>query len=112
MEQVERGIKAGDNENKECPKCNSKKIWKDGIRETEFGSVQRFLCRDCGVRFSDKSNIELAQSSHHQLCANTKAKKLDTQAETRIVCAGEKSLQKLPKEARGLVIEYMPYLAS
>ena len=36
----------------ECPRCSSKKIWKDGKRKTVYGSVQRFLCKDCGHRYS------------------------------------------------------------
>ena len=37
-----------------CPQCGSKRVWKDGIRRLADGSViQRWLCRDCGYRFSD-----------------------------------------------------------
>ena len=36
-----------------CPECGSAKTWKDGIRETAFGPVQRYLCRNCAYRFSD-----------------------------------------------------------
>jgi len=35
-----------------CPYCGSQRAWKDGIRYTRFGEVQRYLCRDCGYRFS------------------------------------------------------------
>jgi transposase-like protein len=35
-----------------CPECGSKLAWKNGIRYTCFGEVQRYLCRDCGYRFS------------------------------------------------------------
>ncbi len=35
-----------------CPRCTSHKIWKDGIRNTRNGDVQRCLCRRCGYRFS------------------------------------------------------------
>ena len=35
---------------------------------------------------------------------------MDTQAETKTVCAGGKSLQKLPEETRGLVTKFMAYL--
>jgi integrase len=38
-----------------CPECGSSKVWKDGIRRTEYGDVQRYLCRSCGLRFSDPS---------------------------------------------------------
>ena len=49
----------GEEANRECPDCHSRRIWKDGLRETKkYGSVQRFICRDCGHRFSE-SIVEL-----------------------------------------------------
>ena len=37
-----------------CPQCGSRKIWKDGLRRLSDGSVvQRWLCRNCGYRFSN-----------------------------------------------------------
>jgi integrase len=39
-----------------CPQCGSDKAWKDGIRETAFGPVQRYLCRNCAYRFSDPNS--------------------------------------------------------
>jgi transposase-like protein len=35
-----------------CPDCGSRRCWKDGIRYTRYGEVQRYMCRDCGYRFS------------------------------------------------------------
>ena len=36
-----------------CPECGSTKVWKDGHRKLADGStVQRWLCRACGYRFS------------------------------------------------------------
>jgi integrase len=36
-----------------CPECGSSKIYKDGLRYLANGeTVQRYLCRDCGYRFS------------------------------------------------------------
>jgi integrase len=36
-----------------CPECASRRIWKDGLRQNSSGYyVQRWLCRDCGFRFS------------------------------------------------------------
>jgi len=41
-----------------CPQCGSLKVWKDGVRQTSHGDVQRWLCRDCGFRFSEsKQNV-------------------------------------------------------
>ena len=43
----------------ECPQCSNDKIWKDGFRHTGSGKIQRFMCKECGYRFSDvkSSNI-------------------------------------------------------
>jgi len=38
-----------------CPRCNSQRIWKDGVRQTGECEVQRYLCRECGYRFSETS---------------------------------------------------------
>jgi integrase len=36
-----------------CPECGSIRLYRDGLRYLTDGStVQRFLCRDCGYRFS------------------------------------------------------------
>ncbi|MGF3572996.1 MAG: tyrosine-type recombinase/integrase [Candidatus Bathyarchaeia archaeon] len=36
-----------------CPECGSSRVWKDGLRYTRLGDVQRWLCRSCGLRFSE-----------------------------------------------------------
>jgi integrase/transcription elongation factor Elf1 len=35
-----------------CPECGSQKLYRDGWRHTPESSIQRFLCRNCGYRFS------------------------------------------------------------
>jgi len=35
-----------------CPLCGGRKLWKDGLRYTSSGAIQRWLCRSCGFRFS------------------------------------------------------------
>jgi len=84
--------KGGEEASRECPNCHSKKKWKDGVRETGFGLVQRFICRDCGYRFSEKSYKDYSLNEKRQLCAQLEAKKLDTTTETQTV-AGEYSTQ-------------------
>ena len=37
----------------ECPQCTSQRTWRDGLRSTNYGDVQRYLCRKCGFRFSE-----------------------------------------------------------
>jgi integrase len=83
-------VSGGEEASKECPNCHSRRNWKDGLRETNFGTVQRFLCRDCRTRFSERSNNDLRLSRNRQLCALLEAKKLDTATETKTV-AGEKN---------------------
>jgi len=37
-----------------CPECGSSRLYKDGLRILKDGAaVQRWLCRDCGLRFTD-----------------------------------------------------------
>jgi len=36
-----------------CPECASQRVWRDGTRRTSHSDVQRYLCRDCGYRFSE-----------------------------------------------------------
>jgi len=38
-----------------CPSCGSERTWRDGTRLTRNGDVQRFICRECGYRFSETS---------------------------------------------------------
>lgn len=35
-----------------CPSCHSSRVFRDGLRRIAQGSIQRFLCRSCGYRFS------------------------------------------------------------
>ena len=45
--------------NPPCPKCGSKKLWRDAKRYTTYGDeIQRWLCRDCGHRFSDPNDVK------------------------------------------------------
>jgi len=41
-----------------CPRCGSEKIYKDGLRYTQNGTVQRWLCRSCGYRFSNLNKFQ------------------------------------------------------
>ena len=93
---------------RECPNCHSKKNWRDGIRETNFGLVQRFICRDCGFRFSEKANMQIQVNKGRQLCALLEeAKKLDTATETKTV-AGDRKID--AATAKGLLLQYELWL--
>lgn len=51
-----------------CPKCHSKKVWRDAKRYTVDGFViQRWLCRECGLRFSDPNGSKTAKKLIEQL---------------------------------------------
>jgi integrase/DNA-directed RNA polymerase subunit RPC12/RpoP len=53
-----------------CPKCGSQRNWKDGIRYTPYGEIQRYRCRDCAYRFSfsERSEpFEPHQKVHRQI---------------------------------------------
>jgi len=39
-----------------CPQCHSKRVYHDGLRYLSDRAIQRFLCRDCGYRFSRSSS--------------------------------------------------------
>ena len=41
-----------------CPECGSERIYKDGLRSTNVGEVQRWLCRNCGYRFSEARPLQ------------------------------------------------------
>jgi hypothetical protein len=63
--------------------CNSIKLFKDGIRHSRHGEVQRFLCRSCGNRFSKRNgnNYKTYQtnSTAIQICTTRpEVKNLDT----------------------------------
>ena len=38
-----------------CPKCGSDRLYKTGFHYLQAGPAQRWLCRTCGFRFSEKS---------------------------------------------------------
>lgn len=45
-----------------CPQCGSKKLYKDGLRYLNNGTnIQRWLCRNCGYRFSQKRPLQKNQ---------------------------------------------------
>ena len=85
-----------------CSECNGSRIYKDGFRYTNDGQIQRFLCRDCGFRFSNKPYKRCQTNETHQLCV-LEAKKLDSQTETKTV-AGKSLLEK--QIIKGKLLEF------
>jgi hypothetical protein len=42
-----------------CPECGSRLLYKDGLRYLRDGSsLQRWLCRKCGYRFSERKPLQ------------------------------------------------------
>jgi integrase/recombinase XerD len=39
-----------------CPECQSQKVWKDGLRYNKGHPLQRWICRNCGRRFSQNGS--------------------------------------------------------
>jgi integrase len=60
-----------------CPRCKSKKLWKDGNTYTIFKEkIQRWLCRDCSYRFSDRNDLQKTKTAFQLLeCVDTKSLK-------------------------------------
>lgn len=41
-----------------CPLCGGS-VWRDGLRRTNRGFVQRYICRSCFYRFSESSQLKV-----------------------------------------------------
>jgi integrase len=106
------------NEPKQCPQCSSNRLYRDDLRYLSGGgSIQRWLCRDCGLRFSEKPSQESSKwsintpavlKSRRQICATLKEAKNLTQATETKTVAGD--LERLPQDAKGLITKFMAYL--
>lgn len=102
--------------NPPCPQCKSTKLWRDAKRYTVYGDeIQRWLCRDCGLRFSDPNDVKKSWSkqekaicneikmtndlvSTHQVCV-TETKNLVAEQETKVLRRNEAG-------AKGLIIGF------
>jgi integrase len=100
-----------------CSECGSTRLYRDGLRYLSEGeAVQRWLCRDCGYRFSERPlqkspewsiNTPSALESNNQLCVlDKKAKKLDEAQELK-TCAG---LEKATEQTiKGEIVQFPLY---
>ena len=64
-----------------CPECGSLRVWKDGLRYTFYGEIQRYICRNCSYRFSHSDPSEPSerlQKLHRQI--------LKSKADKTILC--------------------------
>ncbi len=93
-----------------CTNCNSMRLFKNGLRKLVNGEkVQRWSCRECGHRFTEKKpqnpklppqqNLQRRLNSpsniviDNQLCALKEAKKLDNAIETKTIAGEEKAIE-------------------
>jgi len=79
----------------QCPECSSPRIWKDGFRyvRSDFGgeiAIQRFICRECGRRFSEDtafgSRIGSNSTSWSYLSPNRRGFNRSGESSSRQVC--------------------------
>lgn len=69
-----------------CPECGSDKSFKDGKRHYNGLEIQRFLCRECSLRFSDPASLKVLDNNmgNSQIGAKM-AKNLTTTTKTEVV---------------------------
>jgi transposase-like protein len=72
-----------------CPECGSRKVWKAGLRWTSSGQIQRYLCRECGYRFSENNEFsrKITNSSYNKEVS-------------RQICVSESEMKNLVKVAQ------------
>ncbi len=76
-----------------CPHCGSAKVWRDAFRYTVFGDkIQRWLCRECGLRFSDPNDVKNAWSTQEKITRISSGNELKATSDlvtTRQICVTE-----------------------
>lgn len=106
-----------------CPECGSDLLYKDGLRHLANGeSVQRYVCRKCGYRFSHGMDHQNGSHDNHEVLISSY-----NQTATRQVSAlikGAKNLAKVEtreeraagatktdsETIKGLMAQYMAWL--
>ncbi len=110
--------------NPSCPKCNSQKVWRNGNTYSMFDDkIQRLLCRSCGHRFSDPTDLLRAKRAHESIeTVETKSlKSPDCILTSRRICvtetknlAAEQQIEVLPRSETGefkqKILEYALWL--
>ena len=104
----------------QCPQCGSVKVWRDGLRYSILGDkIQRWLCRNCGLRFSDPEDIQKAWSTieHVERIERQSLKSGGDIVVNRQICVTEtknlgpeqKSIQQVPErreEIKGKLVQF------
>ena len=118
------GDEGTSNPNPSCPKCGGKKVWRDGMRYQMFGGqIQRWLCRDCGLRFSDSGDIQKAKEAVETIerIESKLLKSQDDIVNSRQICVKEtKNLvaeqeiinvpQKSEIDQNGAIVDFLWYM--
>ena len=92
-----------------CPLCGSKRLYRDGFRYLADGKpVQRWLCRECGYRFTCGHKASKIRKHNIEADARQKVATLLTEAlketEKREAGATEKA------EIKGKIVEFLWYM--
>jgi len=98
----------------QCPQCGSMNVWKDGLRRTLKGDVQRYICRECGFRFSSISLEDKAlgkAEKQNRTAAYWRESPLTLEAEVEKRDAGATELsQSQTADIRGKLVEFAWWL--
>ncbi len=95
-----------------CPNCGDAKIWKDGLRYTaNNGVIQRYVCRNCGYRFSETSLKGKSEKQNHPAYYWREGPlTLEAEMEKREAGATASSKNQSEAEVKGKIIEFLWYL--
>ena len=107
-----------------CPQCGSTRLYKDGLRYcSDDSSIQRYLCRSCGFRFSDpesRRNRKFFYNDHSEtkICnvcetesgAHQKRILVEEQWQTEKWASGATTLSKEAAEVKGKILEFLWHL--
>jgi len=92
-----------------CPECGSTRLYRDGLRYLADGSqVQRWLCRNCGYRFSE-SSLNNCQTNM-QSDAHQKAVKLLVEAEKALEKREAGATETSQADVKGKILNFLLYL--
>jgi len=72
-----------------CPSCRSPRVWRDGLRypRSNGKAVQRFVCRECGYRFSETDWDSSDEPEHVQKIHRQSLISPSSLPSTRQICA-------------------------
>ncbi|MEM4720331.1 MAG: tyrosine-type recombinase/integrase, partial [Candidatus Bilamarchaeaceae archaeon] len=101
-----------------CPECGCSRVYKNGLRYLANGNlVQRFLCRDCGFRFSDPNGNAKITCPTNSVISKIAVKDAESRAKSqRMAMLLLKKLEKQEpsvsgtEDAKGKIIEYCFYM--